>query len=63
MLLVLFLYPEAELDLKESLGKTFLEVASKILPGISRLKAYCAFLTHYLTFFAAFYSKKLCHFD
>jgi hypothetical protein len=30
---------EAELSLKENLGKTFLEVASKVLPGISRLKA------------------------
>jgi N-acetylmuramic acid 6-phosphate (MurNAc-6-P) etherase len=30
---------EAELSMKESLGKTFLEVASKVLPGISRLKA------------------------
>jgi hypothetical protein len=41
---------EADLSLKESLGKTFLDVASKVLPGISRLKVKRSARTQHLFF-------------
>ena len=38
-----------QLSLKESLARTFLEIASKILPGISRLKGSALFVIPPLT--------------
>ena len=43
---------EEDLKLKEELAKTFLEIARKLLPGISRLKGHIKHL--HLSFFTTF---------